>query len=483
MWTGLVTLLLVGALGFGAFWIGQLLLGPLVATIRWATKSWPKPLPLPARRVLARSPSDLDDAALTRPSISERTWELEREGFRIKVRTSGNFVNADGRPSGFPWSPEDRAEARSVVSSTVILNLEDRGVSLGPTHVELTPPVGVDGDEALGWALWDDHLLDALPSTDRVAVANNRISLWSPFALEDGRLEGAVDVVIRLARRLLGATYKDGRLDLPSLYADNYRRAHRPETQARAIFQLLATWPNSAEARTLGPEALGHPEALVRYRAALASGDLGRPVLERLIDDGSAPASVRAAALRSLLMAADPEQVERTLDRPLSELPVEALLVLLPRLSARRHPEDASRLAPLLEAAQGELAVELARCLAVLGQAETEPALLALYARAAEPEVMIAAADALAVLGTPAALPILVPTTRARVQADLRLAADAAVRTIRARHPGHGPGALGLVDAPQKSGDLSVANAEGAALSPTAESAEGPAAPVDGRGA
>lgn len=483
MWTGLVTLLLVAALGFGAFWIGQLLFGPLISTVRWATKSWPKPLPLPARRVLARSPSDLDDAALTRPSISERTWELEHEGFRIKVRTSGNFVTADGRPSGFPWSPEDRAEARSVVSSTVILNLEDRGVSLGPTHVELTPPVGVNGDEALAWALWDDDLLDALPNTDRVAVANNRISLWSPFALEHGRLEGAIKVVVRLARRLLGATYKDGRLDLPSLYAENYRHARRPETQARAIFQLLANWPNSAEAQALGPEALRHPEALVRYRAALASGVSGLPVLERLIDESPAPASVRAAALRSLLMAADPEQLERNLDRPLAGLPEEVLLVLLPRLSARRRPEDARRLAPLLATAEGELALELARGLAVLGQAEAEPALLALYHRTADPALMIAAADALAMVGTPAALPTLVPATRARLQADLRLAADAAVRSIRARHPGHGPGALGLVDVAHPTGELSVAADESATLSPTSELLEGPSTPADGRGA
>lgn len=483
MLTALVTLLLVAALGFGAFRIGQLLLGPLLSSFRWAAKSLPQPLPVPARRVLARSPSDLDDAALTRPPISERTWELEHGGFRIKVRTSGNFVTADGQPSGFPWSPEDRAEARSVVSSTVILNLEDRGVRLGSTHVELSPPLSVSGDEALGWALCDDTLLDALPNTDRLVLANNRISLWSPFALEQRRLEAAIEVVVRLARRLLAATYKDGRLDLPSLYADNYRRAHRPETQARAIFQLLASWPHSAEAKALGPAALEHPDGIVRYRAALASGTAGLPVLERLVEEPQVVPSVRAAALRSWLMVAAPEAVDRALDRPLAALPDDALLVLLPRLSARRRPADASRLAPLLATAQGEVALELARCLAVLGQPEAEPALIDLYERSGEETTMIAAADALAMVGTPASLPILSPATRTRLQPDLRLAADAAVRSIRARHPHHHPGALALIDGAAPPGGVSLAGAESAALSPSPEPAEGPAGPADGRGA
>jgi HEAT repeat protein len=480
--TALVTLLLIAALGFGAFRIGQLLLGPLLSTFRWAAKSWPKPLPVPARRVLARSPSDLDDAALTRPPISERTWELEREGFRIKVRTSGNFVTPDGRPSGFPWSPEDRAEVRSVVSSTVILNLEDRGVNLGSTHVELAPPLSVSGDEGLGWALCDDLLIDALPPTDRLVVANNRISLWSPFALEHGRLEIAIDVVVRSARRLLAATYKDGRLDLPSLHADNYRHAHRPETQARAIFHLLASWPHSPEAIALGPGALEHPSPLVRYRAALASGAIGLPVLARLIDEKEVSPGVRAAALRSLLIATPPEDLDQALDRPLAEVPEEVLWVLLPMLAQRRRPEDARRLAPLLATAQGELALELARCLAVLGQAEAEPALLELYSRTLDPPTMIAAADALASVGTPAALPTLLPATRARLQPDLRLAADAAVKSIRARHPHHGPGALALIDPEARAGDVSLLPGESAALSPTPDPTQGGTGPADGRG-
>lgn len=466
MLTWLVTLLLMVALGWGAFRIGQLLLGPLWSSLRWVAASRPIPLPVPSRRLLTRSPSDLADHSLTRPAISERTYLVSRDGFTLKVKTSGHFVDADGRPVGFPWSPEDRREAQAVVSSTVILSLEDRALTFAGTHVELGPQLRVVGDEALGWAVLDDATLDALSPADRLVIADHRISLWSPFALERGALDRALDVAVRIGRRILQASYKDGRIDLPGLYAENYRTAHRSETKVRALAQLLGGWPEHPESRAIAAEAQTGDDRQLRYRVALALKESGHQALLSLVADPLATPSVRAAAARSLLAAGAPAMVEALLSTTLAGLPEEVLLVLIPRLADRRAEADAPRLLELLPSASPELGAELAQGLARIGSAQAEPALLRLLGDE-DPNLRIAAADGLAMVGTRSSLPALVVAARSRLQADLQIAASTAVELIRQRIGEGTRGALALSDdLPASAGALALDPQPQGAVSP-----------------
>jgi len=168
-------------------------------------------------------------------------------------------------------------------------------------------------------------------------------------------------------------------------------------------------------------------------------------VLAALIGDDSAPAPLRAAALRSLAEASPYPKIAPCLARALTDRDEGLLEVAVTVAGEARDRSTLVRICGLAQTNAPRLAEAVAVALGRLGDSRAEPSLLNLLVHEST-EAGLAAARALGEVGTIQAIePLMSLAEGTRARGALKAAARDAIRKIQGRTGNAGAGRLAVV--------------------------------------
>lgn len=316
---------------------------------------------------------------------------------------------------------------------TAVLNLLKDGtawVSRGLVHVQIDSKAERDRIVSSIRAAVHVATLLALPE-EAVASALAAIALTDPMA----------DVRQRSKEYLLRVLSNCSRTTLRFVRGQHYpfsepvlRRAAEVETDFDPYLRMLG--------------------------AIVLGGDSGLNGLRRIVEDRSAPESVRCCALIAFVGRSTWDNVAPTIRFVLSTDKQQILTVAVWAVGIAQDDRPIARVHELAETAGEGLATAIAQTLKRLGKTESEPTLLALLNHSSE-AVRVQAAEALSTVGTTRSVESLLRISSESGSADLKSTAHSAARRIQGRLGDVEAGQLSLLEPVGEVGSLSLATQQG----------------------
>lgn len=384
----------------------------------------------------------LDDTALFPRTRMARYFCAAHAGRTVLLRAQPELVDRDGALVGSLVGRDDIQVERVLATWTLLV---DAPV---PPDVQLlcvlAPDEDVLGDAALAAGLIHGSLLALVGPGDQLVITEGHVGYASPFAFGDRISRQLVHELRNLAKRLDDAN-RDGKIDVVSLLVDLIEKDPFAEARSRAVQALLQHFPGDPRAASARARALTDTHPAVRFACARHLGAGGLDVTEEVVFDHHAAEGLRQRALRHLIREAARSRTLSVLERIL-HTPEEGLRkIAIRHLGALEHQPALDWFGRMPVPSSPELGLELVLAIRAIRSPRGED-LLRPHMLWNDPGVQVAAIEALGALGTQRALPPLAHFVRHAPHREVRRAAAAAVRDIRARHRGAGAGALSMAN-------------------------------------
>ena len=401
----------------------------------------------------------LEEVTASQTGFLTRDFSTSQRGFQIYVRTRAQTVDETGSTVGIPPTLEDTGTTRTVVSTWVVVVLDNKVSPKLTFHIEVEYDERTVGNEGLVAGLMNGAARTVLARGDRMTLTEARLILESPFLLSERSPSSVIEGVVTIAERLVRVCPSPHQVpNEVSLLRENLESDPSAQVRAQAADLLLSRYRSLAF--DVADTALQDPSPEVRLAAARHMGDVGFPVLEELIFDTQLDApnadELRQRALRFLIREFSVERTLPMLEKAIREGPDSLRQIAIRQIGHLRYSEAVAWLTPLARSRDLETIAAGCESLAEVGGSKAEAILIELLNRS-EPSVLRAAVEAIAHIGTLSSAPRLLSIVKNGPTRAIRVSAATTLQLVTARGTRVETGRLSLLDA-ESAGTLAIAS-------------------------